>query len=236
MNPGYATFWPMSMTGVVSSATARTSSRVPTAATRPSSMRSASAIAGLVHRHDPTDDDEGFGRGRGRRGRHAGGRRLRRRRRQRGGRCTRGAAGDEGEHDQPSRQSGGNPGAADDPRPMRHNALRASHEIGVHAPPQGSSVGWLPALQPVWGRRSRFLSISRRISQRRGERRRGHALTGAVRIEQPAEDQGLISSESIIACSSANRWADVPAKSFVSTSTRTPPTSSTHMCQRWPGP
>lgn len=78
--------------------------------------------------------------------------------------------------------------------------------------------------------------LTRSDLKRRGERRRGMPFTGALRIEKPAEDQGLISSESIIACSSANRWADVPAKSFVSTSTRTPPTSSTHMCQRWPGP
>ena len=46
------------MTGTWSPASASTSSRVPTAVTVPSSMRSASAIGRLVHGHDPADDDE----------------------------------------------------------------------------------------------------------------------------------------------------------------------------------
>src|SRR5215212_2626862 len=46
MNPGYATFCPMSTTGTESPALARTSSRVPTAVTRPCSMRTASAVGG----------------------------------------------------------------------------------------------------------------------------------------------------------------------------------------------
>ena len=80
------------------------------------------------------------------------------------------------------------------------------------------------------GGRPVLRSIGRSI-----ERRRGMASDGRRNESRSLRRSGVL-EQSIIACSSANRWADVPGKSFVSTSTRTPPTSSTHMCQRWPGP
>ena len=53
------------------------------------------------------------------------------------------------------------------------SALCTSHEIGVHAPPQGFGAGWVPTLQLVWEGCGPFSSSGRRVTRLPSSERAG---------------------------------------------------------------